>query len=61
MNLLGAIGKLMEGSGLSSILEEVYGDNAVVHYVNWKSIFPSYSRTFHGGLCLVKYSNGNDD
>ena len=31
MNLLGAIGTLMEGTGLSNILETVYGGNAVGH------------------------------
>ena len=31
MNLLGAIGTLMEGTGLKNILETVYGENAVVY------------------------------
>ena len=31
VNLLGAIGTLMEGSGLDKLLEEIYGENAVVH------------------------------
>ena len=29
MNVLGAIGTLMRGSGLDRILEEIYGENAV--------------------------------
>ena len=31
MNLLGAIGTLMDGSGLKDILGTIYGENAVVH------------------------------
>ena len=31
MNLLYAIGTLMEGSGLKEVLETIYGENAVVH------------------------------
>ena len=31
MNLLGAIGTLMSGSGLSNILQQVFAENAVVH------------------------------
>ena len=36
MNLLGAIGTLMEGTGLKNILETVYGENAVVHMMTGK-------------------------
>ena len=38
MNLLGTIGKLMEGTGLKSILEVVNGENAVVHMLTGKSV-----------------------
>ena len=31
MNLLGAIGFLMSGSGLQDILKQIFADNAVVH------------------------------
>ena len=36
MNFLGAIGKLMHGSGLKNILEVVYGENAVIHMLTGK-------------------------
>ena len=38
MNLLGAIGTLMEGTGFSNILETVYGGNAVGHMTIGKAI-----------------------
>ena len=38
MNLLGAIGTLMEGTGLREILGTVYGDNAVTHMMTGKSV-----------------------
>ena len=38
MNLLGAIGTLMEGTGLKNILETVYGENAVVHMMTGKAV-----------------------
>ena len=31
MNLLGAIGTLMEGAGLDTLLEDIYGENAVIY------------------------------
>lgn len=42
MNLIGAIGYLMEGSGLREILQTVYGVNAVDHIFTGKS----FSRAF---------------
>ena len=38
MNLLGAIGTLMEGTGLKEILRTVYGDNSVAHMLTGKSV-----------------------
>ena len=38
MNLLGAIGTLMEGSGLGDIPEVIYGKNVVVHMLTGKSV-----------------------
>ena len=38
MNLLGAIGTSMEGSGLKEILETIYGENAVVHMMKGKAV-----------------------
>ena len=56
MNLLGAVGKLMNGSGLKDIFETIYGDNAVVvHMMSGKAV----QRTFRGHLllsqCLTKH------
>ena len=53
MNLLGAIGKLMEGTGLKSILEVVYGENAVLHMMTGKSV----QRSFRGHLLIEKCLN----
>ena len=53
MNLLGAIGTLMEGTGLQSILEVVYGANAVVHMMTGKSV----QRSFRGHLLVKKCLN----
>ena len=54
MNLLGAIGTLMDGSGLKEILETVYGENAVVHMMSGKAV----QRAFRGHLlvdqCLTR-------
>ena len=38
MNFLGAFGGLMDRSGLGSILEEIYGENAVVHILSAKKL-----------------------
>jgi hypothetical protein len=38
MNVLGAIGKLMEGSGLQNVLQIVYGENAVQHMLGGKAV-----------------------
>ena len=38
MNFLGAVGGLMDRSGLGSILEEIYGKNAVVHILSGKAV-----------------------
>ncbi len=53
MNLLGAIGTLMQGTGLKSILEAVYGENAVVHMMTGKSV----QRAFRGHLLVDKCLN----
>lgn len=44
MNFLGCIGVIMEKSGISSILEQVYGENAVIHMLTGKA----YSRAVRG-------------
>ncbi len=53
MNLLGAIGTLMEGTGLQSILEVAYGENTVVQMMTGKSV----QRSFHGHLVVDKSLN----
>ena len=53
MNLLGAIGTLMEGTGLKNILEVVYGENAEVHMMTGKSV----QRSFRGHLLVDKCLN----
>ncbi len=53
MNLLGAIGTLMKGTGLQRILEVVYGENTVVHMMTGKSV----QRSFRGHLLVDKCLN----
>jgi hypothetical protein len=50
MNLLGAIGTLMEGTRLKNILETVYGENAVVHMMTGKAV----QRALRGHLLVDK-------
>ena len=54
MNLLGAIGYLMEGSGLKEILETVYGENAITYMMTGKSV----QRAIRGHLLVEKSLNG---
>ena len=49
MNVLGAIGALMQGSGLDRNLTEVYGENAVKHTLTGKSA----QRAFTGHLLVT--------
>lgn len=53
MNLLGAVGTLMAGSGLSNILCEIYGENAVIHMMSGKAV----QRSFRGHLLMNKCLN----
>ena len=48
MNVLGAIGTLIDGSGLNEIMETVYRENAVVHIMNGKAV----QRVFRGHLLV---------
>ncbi|KAH3866988.1 hypothetical protein DPMN_030112 [Dreissena polymorpha] len=50
MNLLGAIGSLMEGTGLKNILENVYWENAIVHIMTGKAV----QRALRGNLLVDK-------
>ena len=54
MNVLGAIGTLMQGSGLTDTLETVYGDNAVKHMIGGKAV----QRALRGHLLVEKCLNG---
>ena len=49
MNLLGAIGSLMDGSGLKEILQTIYGENAVMHMMSGKAV----QRSLRGHLLLL--------
>ena len=53
MNLLGAIGTLMEGTGLRNIIEVIYGENAVQHMMTGKSV----QRAFRGHLLVDRCLN----
>ena len=53
MNLLGAIGALKQGTGLSKILEAAYGKHTVVHIMTGKSV----QRSFSGHLLVDKCIN----
>jgi len=48
MNLLGAIGTLMDGSGIKEILGTIYGENAVQHIMSGKAV----QRALRGHLLL---------
>ena len=48
MNLLGAIGSLMDGSGLKEIMETVYGENAITHILSGKAV----QRAFRSHLLM---------
>ena len=53
MNLLGAIGTLMEGSGLRNIMEVAYGSNAVQHMMSGISV----QQAFRGHLLMDRCIN----
>ena len=48
MNLLGCIGVIMENSGLTDVLEQIYGENTVQHMLTRKA----YSRALIGHLIV---------
>lgn len=50
MNVLGAIGTLMSGTGLKNMLEVIYGENAVIHMMSGKAV----QRAFRGHLLVAK-------
>ena len=50
MNLLGAVGYLMNGTGLKDILQVIYGENAVQHVLTGKAV----QRAIRGHLLVDK-------
>lgn len=48
MNLLGAIGSLMEGSGLEEVLQTIYGPNTGKQIMTGKAV----SRAFRGHMLV---------
>ena len=48
MNLLGSIGVIMENSGFTNVLEQIYGENTVQHMLTGKA----YSRALRGHLVV---------
>ena len=53
MKLLGAIGKLMDGSGLKESLQMIYGENAMVHMMSRKAVQRSF-REYLLRQCLMQ-------
>ena len=54
MNLLGAIGTLMDRNGLKDILETIYAENAVVHMLSGKAVQRSLRGHLLVSQCLTK-------
>jgi len=53
MSFLGSIGNIMSGSGLCSVLELVYAENAVTHMLSGKA----YGRAIRGHLLVDAAQN----
>ena len=53
MNVLGAIGTLIEGTGLKEIMETIYGENAVVHMMSGKAVQQVFSGHLLVDQCLT--------
>ena len=51
MSFLGSIGKLMEGSGLTELLETIYGSNTVKHIMTGKAYARALRATFSNTIC----------
>ncbi|KAH3788805.1 hypothetical protein DPMN_166967 [Dreissena polymorpha] len=52
MNVQGAIGSLIEESGLENILETVYGENTIVHIITGKAVQKALRGHFLVAKCL---------
>ena len=50
--VLGAIGTLMSGSGLSNILQQVFAENAVVHVLSGKAVSRAFRRHLIIDTCI---------
>ena len=51
MNVLGAVGTLMDGTGLKEIMETVYGESAIIHMMSGKAV----QRAFRNHLQVDQY------
>ena len=58
MNLLGAIGTVMDGSGLTDILQTIYSENAVVHMMSGKAVQRSIRGHLLVSQCLTQQIAG---
>ena len=54
MNVLGAIGTLMQGTGMANIFEGIFGGNAVKDIMTGQYV----QRIIRGHLLLEKWLNG---
>ena len=55
MSFLGSIGKFMENTGLSTALEEIYGENTVKHMLTGKATSRSIRRHFIVESALITF------
>ena len=54
MNLLGAIGTLMNGSGLKEVLSTIYGENTVTHIMSGKAVQGAFRGHLIVDHCLTQ-------
>ena len=52
INVLGAIGHLMNGSGIRNLLEVIYGENAATHILTGKAVDRAVRRYMFLDICL---------
>ena len=54
MSYLGSVGSIMDGSGLSDVLQTVYGENTVKHMLSGKAIASQYEVIYLLKVLLIK-------
>ena len=60
MNILGAIGTLMDGSGIKDSLETIYGENAVQHIMTEKQFSgPNVTSSPRSVHCTKSFEQSN--